>query len=220
MRLAKRWHTLLIPEFKKNYMEKLESFLIEEYDNNTIYPDRYDIFRSLQLTDYNDVKVVIIGQDPYHGKGQANGLAFAVNKDQKVPPSLRNIFKEINNSLGCTPDCPSLIGWAKQGVLLLNTVMSVRDGKPNSHQNKGWERFTDHLISMLNKRNEPIVFMFWGNHAKKKSILIDANKHIVLKAAHPSPLSANKGWFGCDHFKIANERLKSPIDWSKSGSDN
>ena len=177
-----------------------------------------DIFNALKLTDYNDVKVVILGQDPYHGEGEAHGLAFSVKPGIAIPPSLRNIYKELNQSLGCyIPNNGFLEKWAKQGVLLLNTALTVRKDMANSHSGKGWEILTDAIIKKLNNRPEPIVFMLWGNNAKSKSWFVDSQKHLVLTSVHPSPLSASRGFFGCNHFKKANEFLASigenPIDW-------
>ena len=176
------------------------------------------IFNALKLSDYNDIKVVIIGQDPYHGEGQAHGLCFSVQKGIQTPPSLVNIYKELQSDLGCyIPNNGFLEKWAKQGVLLLNNVLTVRQAQPNSHKNCGWETFTDRVIMELNKREKPIVFMFWGANAKKKEMLVTNKEHYILKAAHPSPLSAYNGFFGCKHFSKANEFLNAndlgTIDW-------
>lgn len=204
--MASEWMKLLLPEFDKAYMKKLYSALeeIAFRDNKVILPCSvysYPFFRALELTDYDNVKVVILGQDPYPTFGHANGLAFAVNEDVTLPGSLRNIFKEIGTSLGSEPADRTLVSWAKQGVLLLNTVLSVEEGTPASHRGLGWERFTDKIISLLNDREEPVVFLLWGKHAQEKESLITNDRHRILKAAHPSPLSAHNGFFGCGHFK-------------------
>ena len=218
IKLGNSWDTLLKEEFEKDYYLMLREFLKTEYSTRTIYPHMNDIFNALKLTDYNDVKVVILGQDPYHGEGEAHGLAFSVKPGIAIPPSLRNIYKELNQSLGCyIPNNGFLEKWAKQGVLLLNTALTVRKDMANSHSGKGWEILTDAIIKKLNNRPEPIVFMLWGNNAKSKSWFVDSQKHLVLTSVHPSPLSASRGFFGCNHFKKANEFLASigenPIDW-------
>ncbi|MBE6022941.1 MAG: uracil-DNA glycosylase [Cellulosilyticum sp.] len=212
------WDQLLEEEFKKPYYEALRSFLKEEYQTQTIYPNMHDIFNALKTTPYEEVKVVILGQDPYHGEGQAHGMAFSVKPGVKTPPSLVNIFKELQATMGCyIPNNGYLMKWAQQGVLLLNTVLTVRAGKPQSHKGKGWEVFTDRIISLLNEREEPIIFVLWGAPAKKKSSLITNPKHKILMAAHPSPLSAYNGFFGCNHFNQINDYLrdigKAPIDF-------
>ena len=196
-----------------------DNILKEEYKNYRIFPSMYDIFNALKYTDYNDVKVVIIGQDPYHEIGQAHGLCFSVQDGVAFPPSLQNIFKELNADLGIPmPKSGNLTKWAKQGVLLLNTVLTVREHYANSHKNKGWETFTNAVIEKLNEREDPIIFLLWGNDAKRKKELITNKQHIVLTAAHPSPLSAYNGFFGCHHFSKTNQLLinmgKEPIDWS------
>lgn len=216
--LGNSWDEILKDEFEKDYYKKIRKFLVYEYNHYKIYPDMYDIFNALKMCDYNDVKVVIIGQDPYHEEGQAHGLCFSVKKGIKTPPSLVNIYKELQDDLGCyIPDNGFLEKWAKQGVLLLNNVLTVRQGLANSHKTCGWETFTDRVIEELNKREKPIVFMFWGANAKKKELLVTNPNHYILKAAHPSPLSAFNGFFGCKHFSKANEFLKKngmePIDW-------
>lgn len=216
--LGNSWDEILKDEFEKDYYQKIRKFLIHEYNNYKVYPNMYDIFNALKLSDYNDIKVVIIGQDPYHEEGQAHGLCFSVQKGVQVPPSLVNIYKELNTDLGCyIPNNGFLEKWAKQGVLLLNNVLTVRQGQANSHKTCGWEVFTDRVIIELNKRENPIVFLFWGANAKKKELLVTNPIHCVLKAAHPSPLSAFNGFFGCKHFSKANEFLKSngfsAIDW-------
>ena len=212
------WDKLLAEEFEKPYYIALRQFLKEEYCTQTIYPNMHDIFNALQTTSYEDVKVVILGQDPYHGEGQAHGMAFSVQPGVKTPPSLVNIYKELQSTMGCyIPNNGYLMKWAKQGVLLLNTVLTVRAGKPQSHKGKGWEIFTDRIISILNERKDPIIFVLWGAPAKKKASLITAPQHKILTAAHPSPLSAYNGFFGCNHFNQINEYLKemgkTPIDF-------
>ncbi len=212
------WDELLGGEFEKEYYLRLRAFLSREYKTGTIYPDMYDIFNALKFTPYSDTKVVIIGQDPYHGEGQAHGLCFSVMPPVPPPPSLKNIYKEIENELGTPPPSDGdLTRWAKQGVLLLNTVLTVRAGLANSHRGVGWEIFTDKIIELLSQREKPMVFMLWGNNAKAKSALITNPRHLILTAAHPSPLSAYNGFFGCGHFKTCNEFLKNngetPINW-------
>lgn len=203
-----KWKEVLKEEFKKEYFFKLKEFLEKEYSNKTVFPKRENIFRAFKLTEYDKVKVVILGQDPYHDVNQANGLAFSVNEGVKLPPSLVNIYKEITNEYGgVIPKNGDLESWAKQGVLLLNTVLTVRAHMPNSHKNKGWETFTDEVIRKLNDKSKPIVFLLWGNNAKRKKSLIDTNKHYVLESVHPSPLSSHRGFFGCNHFIKVNEIL-------------
>ena len=216
--LHNKWNEILQNEFSKDYYLNLRQFLIKEYKSHKIYPDMYDIFNALHYTDYDDVKVVIIGQDPYHGAGQAHGLSFSVKPGIKTPPSLNNIYKELNTDLGCyIPNNGYLKKWADQGVLLLNAVFTVREGLANSHKNKGWEHFTDAVIQALNAHEKPIVFLLWGNNAISKKSLITNPNHLVLTTVHPSPLSASRGFFGCKHFSKANNFLKShslnPIDW-------
>ncbi|MDR1774287.1 MAG: uracil-DNA glycosylase [Clostridioides sp.] len=212
------WDELLGDEFKKDYYLKLRKFLIDEYKTNTIYPNPYKIFEALKLTSYKDTKVLILGQDPYHEERQANGLAFSVESDVAIPPSLRNIYKELNSDLGCyIPNNGVLTSWAQQGVLLLNTVLTVRAHQANSHKNIGWEILTDKIIEILNQREDPVIFVLWGANARKKNILINTQKHFILESPHPSPLSANRGFFGCKHFsKINNilaENNKNAINW-------
>ncbi len=212
------WDEILKGEFEKDYYKKLRLFLKEEYSTHKIHPDMYDIFNALKWTPYSDVRAVILGQDPYHEEGQAHGLAFSVKKGIKIPPSLLNMYKELKNELDCyIPNNGYLEKWAKQGVLLLNTALTVRDGAANSHQNKGWEIFTDNVIKKLNEREDGLIFLLWGANAKKKQEVITNPKHYVLSAAHPSPLSASRGFFGCGHFKKTNELLelmgKEKIDW-------
>lgn len=218
MQITKNWYNLLKPEFDKPYYKNLEKFLGEEYKKYTIYPETKNIFTALNLVKYEDVKVVIIGQDPYHGPNQAHGLCFSVQKGVDVPPSLQNIYKELNTDLGCKiPQTGDLTKWAKQGVLLLNSVLTVRAGNANSHKGKGWEILTAKIIEELNKREKPLVFMLWGNNAKQVGKDVDTKKHLVLTAPHPSPLSAYSGFFGCKHFSKANQFLIkngfTPIDW-------
>jgi uracil-DNA glycosylase len=216
--LKPNWQKLFINEFRKDYFLNLSAFVRLEYDKYPIYPPSKQIFNALDSCDYDDIKVVILGQDPYHGVGQANGLAFSVNDDIAIPPSLKNIFKEIHNDLQIPVlKSGNLIRWANQGVLLLNTTLTVRQGQAESHQGKGWEQLTDIIISKISENKEHIIFLLWGAHAHNKATLIDQNKHLVLKAAHPSPLSAYRGFFGCKHFSQTNNYLKSigkePIDW-------
>ena len=217
--IGNSWDILLKGEFEKDYYLKLREFLKEEYSTRIIYPDMHNIFNALKLTPYENVKVVILGQDPYHGPGQAHGLCFSVRKGVEPPPSLKNIFKEISTEFGYPiPPHGELTSWAEQGVLLLNTVLTVRSGTPNSHKGKGWEILTDKIISLLNERTEPIVFLLWGANARSKKSLITNTRHLVLETVHPSPLSAYNGFFGCDHFKKANIFLRNNgleiIDWS------
>ena len=212
------WQELLDPEFAKPYYQELRSFLAKEYKTQTVYPNMYDIFGCLHGTAYKDVKVVILGQDPYHGPGQAHGYSFSVRPGVEAPPSLVNIFKELQSDLGCyIPNNGYLKKWADQGVLMLNSVLTVRAGQAGSHRGKGWETFTDHIISLLNDREDPVIFMLWGRYAREKVKLITNPRHFILEAAHPSPLSAYNGFFGCRHFSKANAMLeqigKAPIDW-------
>lgn len=215
--LGNSWDSILKDEFSSEYYLRLREFLKEEYfrSGHRIFPQMDNIFAALKATDYNDVKAVIIGQDPYHGYGQAHGLCFSVNKGVAVPPSLVNIYKELNADLGLPiPSHGCLTDWAKNGVLLLNAVLTVREGQAGSHRGRGWEQFTDRVISLLNKREKPIVFLLWGNYAKAKASLIDGTRHKILTAAHPSPLSAWNGFFGCRHFSAANAFLgEDAIDW-------
>lgn len=212
------WHNLLQDEFNKDYYLKLRMYLINEYRTNTVYPDKYDIFNALHYTPYKDVKVVILGQDPYHSPNQAHGLSFSVKPGIPAPPSLINIFKELNNDLGCyIPNNGYLKKWADQGVLLLNTSLTVRSGQADSHKTIGWEYFTDRIISVLNDREEPIVFILWGKNAQSKVRIINNPRHYLIKSVHPSPLSAHRGFFGSKPFSKTNEYLasigKEPIDW-------
>ena len=212
------WDILTGEEFTKEYYLKLREFLKTEYKSRIIYPNMYDIFNALKLTAYDDVRVVILGQDPYHGEGQAHGLSFSVKPGIPAPPSLLNMYKELQSDLGCfIPNNGFLEKWAKQGVLLLNTVLTVRANVANSHKGKGWEIFTDTIINHLNNREKPVIFMLWGNNAKAKKPLISKNQHMVLEAPHPSPLSAHSGFFECRHFSQANAFLENigadVIDW-------
>ena len=209
VKIEKSWKKILNSEFKKEYFNSLVSFLKDEYKNNIIYPPGKKIFSSFDYCPFNKVKVVIIGQDPYHGINQANGLCFSVNKEIKIPPSLFNIFKEIKNDVGIDiPDHGDLEGWAIQGVLLLNSVLTVRKNLPGSHSNKGWEIFTDKVISIISKNKNNIVFLLWGNYAKSKLKNIDRNKHLILTSSHPSPFSVNNGFFNSFHFSKTNNYLK------------
>jgi uracil-DNA glycosylase len=247
VQIGNNWDKLLQEQFESAYYQELRAFLKYEYANGTVYPDMYDIFNAFKATDFHAVKAVILGQDPYHGAGQAHGMCFSVKKGVAVPPSLQNIFKEIRSDLG-DPNVPfpintngnisntvnntdnnvrfsarftaphgNLENWAKSGVLLLNTVLTVRAGAANSHRGHGWETFTSAVIELLNNREQPIVFLLWGSPARQKKALITNPRHLVLEAAHPSPLSAYNGFFGCKHFSKANNFLtangSSPIDW-------
>lgn len=209
VKLGNDWDGILADEWEKPYYKALHEFLKKEYSSTRVYPDMYDIFNALKYTSFADTKAVIIGQDPYHGPGQAHGLCFSVKKGVTLPPSLVNIYKEISDDLGVTmPSHGELTGWARQGVLLLNTVLTVRAGQPNSHKDKGWEFFTDRVISELNKKEQPVVFLLWGANAEKKARIITNPKHYKLTTVHPSPLSAYRGFFGCRHFSKTNELLK------------
>jgi uracil-DNA glycosylase len=218
--LEKSWLNVLAEEFDKSYMKTLKAFLLEEkHRGATVYPKGADIFNALEHTPFDKVKVVILGQDPYHGTGQAHGLSFSVQKGVAIPPSLKNIYKELEADIPGfkTPQHGNLTKWADEGVLLLNATLTVRAHEAGSHQGKGWEIFTDTVISRLSEQREGIVFLLWGRYAQNKSALIDQEKHTVLTAAHPSPFSAYHGFFGCHHFSLANEVLekdgKLPIDW-------
>ncbi len=219
MKLNNDWDNVIGEEFEKEYYLNLRSFLKGEYSTQRIYPDMYDIYNALKLTPYSEVKVVILGQDPYHGQGQAHGLCFSVQKGVKLPPSLQNIYKEIESDLGVKmPSHGELTSWARQGVLLLNTTLTVREGKPQSHLGKGWEILTDKIIQKLNESPSPIVYILWGSNARSKKKLINNKNHLILETVHPSPLSAYNGFFGCKHFSRANEFLAqnniTPIDWA------
>lgn len=217
IRITKSWANVLQNEFEKPYFKQLQEFLEQEYATYTIYPEMENIFNALNVVKYEDVKVVIIGQDPYHEPNQAHGLAFSVQDGVEIPPSLVNIYKEIESDLGITcKKTGNLLRWAKQGVLLLNTSLTVRRGQANSHRGKGWEIFTNEIIKFLSKREKPVVFLLWGSNAQAFAPQI-AKHHLILKAPHPSPLSAYRGFLGCKHFSKTNEFLKSqnqtPIDW-------
>lgn len=212
------WQDLLKDEMEKDYYQKLRQFLIQEYRSRTIYPDMHDIFNALHLTAYRDVKAVILGQDPYHGPNQAYGLSFSVKEGVRTPPSLVNIYKELASDLGCyIPDNGCLTKWAEEGVLLLNATLTVRAGQPNSHSKIGWETFTDYIIKLLNDRKDPIVFILWGNNARKKKAMISNSQHYIIESVHPSPLAASRGFFGSKPFSKTNRFLESigeePIDW-------
>ncbi|MBA4537430.1 uracil-DNA glycosylase [Bacillus aquiflavi] len=217
-KLKNDWEPLLAEEFEKPYYQKLRNFLKEEYMTRMVYPNMFDIFNALHFTAYQDVKVVILGQDPYHGVNQAHGLSFSVKPEVDIPPSLKNIYKELHHDIGCEiPNNGYLVSWAKQGVLLLNTVLTVRAGAAHSHRGKGWEQFTDRIIHLLNNREKPIVFILWGRPAQSKLAFINNKKHFVITSPHPSPLSANRGFFGSKPFSRTNYFLKqigeSEIDW-------
>lgn len=212
------WQTILTDEFEKEYYQKLRNFLKKEYTTQKIHPDMYHIYEALELTPYEKVKVVILGQDPYHGVNQAHGLSFSVQPGVKIPPSLNNIYKELQSDLGISPvKHGNLVSWAKQGVLLLNTVLTVREGQAYSHRGKGWEILTDKIIEKLNEREKPIVFILWGKPAQEKMKMIDKSRHIILTSAHPSPLSAHRGFLGSKPFSKTNDALmalgETPIDW-------
>lgn len=218
VRLNNSWDILLKEEWKKPYYKKLRKILIEEYKNYNIFPDMNDIFNCLKYVSYEDVKVVILGQDPYHRKGQAHGFSFSVKEDVKIPPSLFNIYKELYEDLNIAPaDNGNLISWAKQGVLLLNTTLTVRQGSPNSHANLGWNILTDRIIELLNDSKRPLVFILWGNNARDKKKMIDSKRHLIIESAHPSPFSCRRGFFGSKPFSRTNDFLvknkMNPIDW-------
>jgi uracil-DNA glycosylase len=218
VRIDESWRKHLVREFEKPYFVELRDFVRGEYQQGSIYPPAAQIFRAFDECPFDAVRAVILGQDPYHGPGQANGLCFAVNNSVPPPPSLQNMFKEIEADLGHTVSHdPDLARWARQGVLLLNATLTVRGGKAGSHQNKGWEQFTDAAIHALSRERDGIVFLLWGSYARRKGAGIDRAKHLVLECAHPSPLSAHNGFFGCRHFSKANTYLQShgatPIEW-------
>ncbi|MGN0732544.1 MAG: uracil-DNA glycosylase [Emergencia sp.] len=220
--IGNKWDEVLEGEFDKEYYRRLRAFLIQEYREHTVYPDMYDIFNALKATSYEEVKAVILGQDPYHEPGQAHGMAFSVKPGVKTPPSLVNIYKELKDDIGMEiPGHGYLQSWADQGVLLLNTCLTVRAHQANSHRGKGWEQFTDRVIELLNERQKPVVFILWGANAKSKTRLITAPQHLILTGAHPSPLSAYNGFFGGRYFSKTNEFLEkngeSPICWDING---
>lgn len=218
MELSNKWREKLKLEFEKDYYKELEKFLEKEYKNELIYPTKENLYSAFILTDFDDVKVVILGQDPYHGPNQAHGLSFSVLPGNKVPPSLANMYKELASDLGIQPVKHGYLkSWAEQGVLLLNTVLTVRDGQPNSHKGKGWEQFTDKAIEVLNEREEPIIFILWGKPAQSKTALITNDQHHIIEAPHPSPLAAYRGFFGSKPYSKTNQLLKemgqSEINW-------
>ena len=211
------WDAVLKEEYEKNYFKNIAMFINKEYKEKIVYPPKRDILRALKLTDYNDVKVVILGQDPYHGKNEANGLSFSVNEGIKLPPSLKNIYKELYDDLGITKTTGDLTSWANQGVLLLNSVLTVLKDTPTSHSKIGWQEYTDAIIKKLNEREKPIVFILWGNYARSKKNLITNKRHYIIESPHPSPFSANSGFFGSRPFSKTNEFLKKnnikEIEW-------
>ena len=214
------WDNVLKDEFQKEYYLSLREFLKKEYFTKTVYPPMDDIFNALKYTSYSNTRVVILGQDPYHGYGQAHGLCFSVKEGTPPPPSLKNIFKELNNELGIKePATGELVGWARQGVLLLNTTLTVRESSPQSHKGQGWEILTDKIIELIHKKDTPVVFMLWGANARAKKCIITNRNHLILECAHPSPLSAFNGFFGCGHFIKANDFLASRgqaiINWEQ-----
>lgn len=213
----KDWDTILKDEYSKEYFKKLKNYLKKEYSTKTCYPKKEEIFNALLYTNYKDVKVVIIGQDPYHGENEAHGLCFSVKNDVTRPPSLTNILKELKNDVGIVRQNNELTDWAKQGVLLLNTVMTVVKDQPLSHSNKGWEQFTDNIIKKINEKEDTVVYILWGNYARSKKQLITNKKHVIIESAHPSPLSASRGFFGSKPFSKTNEILiengLEPIKW-------
>lgn len=220
VKLGNDWDNIIGGEFEKEYYLQLREFLKGEYANGTVYPNMYDIFNALKLTPYSSVKAVILGQDPYHEPRQAHGLAFSVKEGTPLPPSLRNIYKELETDVGAKPvSCGELVGWAKQGVLLLNTVLTVRQGNANSHKGKGWEIFTDEIIKKLNEKTEPVAFILWGANARSKKALITNPIHGVFESPHPSPLSAHYGFFGSRPFSRVNAFLMQngvpPINWDR-----
>lgn len=218
------WDTVLSDEFDKPYYQTLRKFLQSEYATHIIYPQMQDMWSAFELTPYHDVKVVILGQDPYHGPDQAEGMSFSVKPGIKIPPSLRNIFKELSSDLDVPiPEGGTLTGWAEQGVLLLNTVLTVREGSAASHKGQGWELFTDEVIRKLSMRREPIVFILWGRHAQEKTALINRRRHAIIESPHPSPFSAARGFFGSRPFSRTNDFLREwgsgPVDWAKTSAD-
>ena len=225
IKLHSQWRQHIGDEFEKDYMQSLREFLIQRKQQGAvIYPPAGEWFSALNSTPFDDVRVVILGQDPYHGAGQAHGLCFSVRPDVKVPPSLVNIYKEIQSDLSIAPpDHGCLSSWAQQGVLLLNATLTVEHANAGAHQGKGWEQFTDHIIQTINDRRDGVVFMLWGSYAQKKSAMIDTSRHLILKSVHPSPLSAYRGFFGCGHFSAANSYMQQqglePINWQLPSRD-
>ncbi len=212
------WYDWLHEEWKKDYFVSLSAFVHDAYATRAVYPPKQQVFSAFEACNYADIKVIILGQDPYHQRGQAHGMCFSVNPGVAIPPSLQNIYKELQQDCGCTiPNNGYLMDWAKQGVFLLNTILTVEDSHPLSHKNRGWETFTDAIIERINAKEEPVVFLLWGRNARDKAKMIDTSKHLVLEASHPSPLSAYHGFFGCRHFSKANaflmEHGQKPIDW-------
>ncbi len=218
VKIHESWKVHLQEEFEKPYFKELTEFVKSEYQNKKVYPAPANIFRAFELCPFEDLKVVILGQDPYHGDGQANGLCFSVSDEIALPPSLKNIFKEINSDLGVLPSAGNLDRWARQGVLLLNATLTVVAGSAGAHQKKGWEIFTDAVIKVISEQKEHVVFLLWGRYAQEKGAVIDVNKHLVLRAPHPSPFSVHSGFFGCKHFSKTNEYLllngQEPITWA------
>ena len=217
MYINREWDNILKAEYEKDYFKQLNLFIEEEYNNNIIYPNKDNIYNALKLISFDDIKVVILGQDPYHREKEAHGLAFSVQEGIKLPPSLVNIFKELDSDLGIKRNKGNLEDWAKEGVLLLNTVLTVRKDNPNSHKNKGWEKFTDSVIKVLNDKDDSIVFILWGNNAKNKKIFINNPKHLIIESTHPSPFSCHSGFFGSKPFSKTNDFLvknsKKTINW-------
>lgn len=219
IQIGNDWDEVLKDVFQSEHYLRLREFLIREYRTQTIYPPKHDIFNALKATPFGEVKAVILGQDPYHGPNQAHGMCFSVRPGVKIPPSLMNIYKELHAEFGCPiPNHGYLADWSKEGVLLLNTILTVRESKPLSHKGCGWEEVTDTIIHRLNDREKPMVFLLWGAPAQQKARLIHSDRHMILKTTHPSPLSAHRGFLGCGHFKQANEFLAQnglePIDWT------
>lgn len=217
-RIPQGWQSVLGSELSKPYYQKLQAFLVSERAKYTVYPPEAEVFSALKMTPFADVNVLLLGQDPYHDENQAHGLCFSVRPGMPQPPSLQNIFKELHNDVGCRiPNNGYLVPWAKQGILMLNAVLTVRAHQPNSHKGKGWETFTDTIIQALGEKDSPVVFLLWGAYAQKKTGLIDTHKHVIIQAPHPSPLSAHRGFFGSHVFSRTNEALrklgKPEIDW-------
>lgn len=215
--INQKWDIILKDEMQKEYFKQLGIFVKQEYKSKVVFPPYENIFDALRFTDYDEVKVVILGQDPYHGLGEAHGLSFSVKEGVRKPPSLQNIIKELNNDLGITRTASDLTDWAKQGVLLLNSIMTVEQDKPLSHKNKGWETFTDAIIKLLNERDEPVIFLLWGSYARSKKEFITNKRHYIIESVHPSPLSANRGFFGSKPFskinKILIDNKQEKIEW-------